>query len=1060
MFSTRSSLSPRKSPWTKHLVTRSMGGSPAKSGKPSPSHERSQSTPMTLALPREYPPTPHLDETVDTTPFSESFSTLLRFSPYKDETVAATPALAESGDVFQRAPAHKSIRHEASYVVEAVSNIRDVDSEWDDEDIVEVMVVRGGGKTKKNATCTPKRPLKDDREEFATTPAPAPPLPLPMSDSYSILRTLYHSQPAARTIYLAYAQKSAGLVVVRAYRHPVGEKAQAERDTLRAISEVDAEDESPYLDRLIYAWEDDKSAYLVTPYHHGGTLLQYIQNQGPVTRQLLRTWGAELACGLISLHDLGVIHGAVRPSVVQLRANGHLILGGFENAMHFMRAAPRPVDRETAGEWHHAPEALLGWETGPEADWWAYGIVLSWMALGQHPFSLSASEKLRSDTMKKRILAGTTSCVALNRLDPSLRGLIEECLERNPAKRLGFLAVCEHPIFADIEWGTVLHESGQDLDVILPPAVYPASDSPERPVVLTPSLHTKRSKASVQPSRIALPPSPKPNDIKHRHARTLSHATSLSTFSSAHRAVLGRATRTRLPAARPISIAVPASPTTQASLRGQSPQSPPLTPSLSLSPPTTSSTRSSIQTPATTPLPQAAEIKDIPSPTPSEAGLGSPALSSFIGSPILTSSPAIRLRPPNPAPDRTLPLPLADSPVGLDTSMLTVRASMVPKPVPAGLGLTMIDVEGRCEDVDEFGMWTAATSMDVLNGHDEGQYDHRQEKVDEGDDEECDVQGLADTTSLRLRVRDKLRRRRREAVAVTPTKKGGREGTLLTREDLADIEITVPELDWYPDHPGLPPPRLMVNGEPGHDGLDVNADPFRASAASMMPDAPADIPTPTIDEGAFTVRKNQSFRWSALSLEQAGQFTKTPPVPSPVRSVGGRILRNGEALLRRSQYSLRSRWSRAPSHAAMPNAPPETPAIAPSPSLVDQPSTTAGVILKPDPREGEPVGLGAGVRRIGRGIGFTQKSPTSSPASARYQTQPQPSVQIRQPSAVCMNFDDSMEIPRGCYSGFSMRRRRASARPIIEVETAPAREGTMPGSKIAMPLTKTAFGTL
>ena len=51
--------------------------------------------------------------------------------------------------------------------------------------------------------------------------------------------------------------------------------------------------------------------------------------------------------------------------------------------MHFMQAVPRPLDRETGGEWHHAPEALLGWETGPEADWWAYGIVLSWMALGQ-----------------------------------------------------------------------------------------------------------------------------------------------------------------------------------------------------------------------------------------------------------------------------------------------------------------------------------------------------------------------------------------------------------------------------------------------------------------------------------------------------------------------------------------------------------------------------------------------------------------------------------------------------------------------------------------------------
>ena len=153
------------------------------------------------------------------------------------------------------------------------------------------MVVRDSGKSKKNATPTPKRRSGQIPE---TEPTVVPPLPLPISDSFSILRTLQHSRDAARMIYLAYAQRSSGLVVVRAYRHPVGEKAQAERDTLRAISEMDADDESPYLDRLIHAWEDDKSAYLVTPYHHGGNLLQYIQGQGPVPRQLLRTWGAEL----------------------------------------------------------------------------------------------------------------------------------------------------------------------------------------------------------------------------------------------------------------------------------------------------------------------------------------------------------------------------------------------------------------------------------------------------------------------------------------------------------------------------------------------------------------------------------------------------------------------------------------------------------------------------------------------------------------------------------------------------------------------------------------------
>jgi hypothetical protein len=43
----------------------------------------------------------------------------------------------------------------------------------------------------------------------------------------------------------------------------------------------------------------------------------------------------------------------------------------------------------------------------------------------QHPFALSADEEVRGDIMKKRILAGTSSSVALDVLDDALRDLIE-----------------------------------------------------------------------------------------------------------------------------------------------------------------------------------------------------------------------------------------------------------------------------------------------------------------------------------------------------------------------------------------------------------------------------------------------------------------------------------------------------------------------------------------------------------------------------------------------------------------------------------------------------------
>ncbi|KAI0034338.1 kinase-like domain-containing protein, partial [Vararia minispora EC-137] len=151
----------------------------------------------------------------------------------------------------------------------------------------------------------------------------------------------------------------------------------------RRIADVDAEGESPYLERMICAWEDGRSAYLVTPHHAGGDLLRYIKEAGAVGYALLRTWAAEIACGLVSLQDLGIVHGAVRPSAVMIRAGGHIVLGGFENASHLTNVSTAVSDRGISKEWYHAPELLLGWEVGLEVDWWGYGIVLAWMACGQ-----------------------------------------------------------------------------------------------------------------------------------------------------------------------------------------------------------------------------------------------------------------------------------------------------------------------------------------------------------------------------------------------------------------------------------------------------------------------------------------------------------------------------------------------------------------------------------------------------------------------------------------------------------------------------------------------------
>jgi serine/threonine protein kinase len=125
---------------------------------------------------------------------------------------------------------------------------------------------------------------------------------LPASRAYSILRTLKHSP--AQSVYLACnPQLSNGMVVVNAYQLPVSRKAQSERDALRAIVSTEPEDDSPYLEQMICAWENERAAYLVTPYHPGGNLLHYIKTMGSLSKDLLKLWASELVGILFSNGD-------------------------------------------------------------------------------------------------------------------------------------------------------------------------------------------------------------------------------------------------------------------------------------------------------------------------------------------------------------------------------------------------------------------------------------------------------------------------------------------------------------------------------------------------------------------------------------------------------------------------------------------------------------------------------------------------------------------------------------------------------------------------------------
>ncbi|KAI0312882.1 kinase-like domain-containing protein, partial [Amylostereum chailletii] len=369
--------------------------------------------------------------------------------------------------------------------------------------------------------------------------------------AYTVLRTLHHSPTS--TLYLTYSRDGsppARLFAVRAYSRPLSRQGHTEQRVLRHIASVRLEDQNVYLQTMCRSWEEETKFYLVTEHCEGGNLLRHVQSHGVLDPESMKTWASEIASGLGALHDLQIVHCALRPSIVLVRANGHVLISGFEHSARIQEDRPRLLEQERKSEWFHAPELLLGWEVGFEVDWWAYGIIVGWMACGQHPFHLSVDEDVHADIMRKRIMSGAAASVALEVAVPTVRDLIKKCLERNPAKRLGVVGVKNHAWFADIDWGFIARIHGPAVAISSPMPCYPFEDSPTRPAMLIPPVEfpSNPQYAPSSPStRGGETASVRPAQLQRTHS-TATIGTTSTASSHMRSAVLTRATRAVFPA--------------------------------------------------------------------------------------------------------------------------------------------------------------------------------------------------------------------------------------------------------------------------------------------------------------------------------------------------------------------------------------------------------------------------------------------------------------------------------------------------------------------------------
>lgn len=210
---------------------------------------------------------------------------------------------------------------------------------------------------------------------------------------------------------------------------------------------------SDWIVRLHYAFQDQRYLYMVMEYMPGGDLVNLMTTYD-VPEKWTRFYAAELVEALAALHSMGYIHRDVKPDNMLISRSGHIKLADFGTCVKMNKNGVIKCSTAVGTPDYIAPEILQNQgkeaEFGTEVDWWAVGVFIYEMLIGETPFFAEALVSTYSNIMdhKNSLRFPDEPAISAHAKD-----LIRQFLSSADV-RLGKSVdkIRSHPFFKNDEW--------------------------------------------------------------------------------------------------------------------------------------------------------------------------------------------------------------------------------------------------------------------------------------------------------------------------------------------------------------------------------------------------------------------------------------------------------------------------------------------------------------------------------------------------------------------------------------------------------------------------------